>query len=105
MKLEYAKDNLTQQPYRHYLKRYQETSPKVISESSSLILSRKGAGIPDSVYGSSLSGDASGISDPSSGTGKRHLYAGRKYRRTDSAAPVSAGRERSDELRENDFLP
>lgn len=38
MKLEYAKDNLTQQPYRHYLKRYQETSPRVISESSGLVI-------------------------------------------------------------------
>ena len=41
MKLEYAKDNLTQQPYRHYLKRYQETSPRVISESSGLVFHEK----------------------------------------------------------------
>ena len=41
MKLEYAKDNLTQQPYRHYLKRYQDTSPRVISESSGLTFHEK----------------------------------------------------------------
>ena len=41
MKLEYAKDNLTQQPYRHYLKWYQETSPRVISESSGLTFHEK----------------------------------------------------------------
>ena len=41
MKLEYAKDNLTQQPYRHYLKRYEETSPKVISESPGLTFPEK----------------------------------------------------------------
>lgn len=36
IELNYEKDNLTQQPYQHYLKRYQETTPFSISERTRL---------------------------------------------------------------------
>ena len=41
MELNYGKDNLTQQPYQHYLKRYQETSVFTMSERTGISFSEE----------------------------------------------------------------
>ena len=64
---QYEKHNLEMQPYRHYLREYQNMDPKDISRHLKIPFDENTRALSDKASGEKLYGQSSGTGDPLSG--------------------------------------